>query len=553
MIGFMMTSPICGMPRRSTAPTCGSSSRWTGSTAPFRGTDELDRMTSEVLKAALEIFACDRAWLVYPCDPRAATWRAIMEHTRPEFPGAFALGEELPTDPEVAAVFEAAQAAPGPVLSGSCYDLKIPASVASPFSIRSQIAMAIDAKGDKRHLFGLHQCSRPRLWTPEEQRLFQEIGRRLGDAIAALSMLRDLRDSERKLDAAQRIAHVGWWERDFVTKRVSLPDETQRIFGVPPVDLPQWQDRWVGLIHPEDRAGAGEAAAAAMRGGPRYDVEYRIVRPDGRSAWSTARATWPGTGPGQPVRKFGVMQDITELRRLKKELRASEARFRTFVDHATDAFFLHDDDLLIVDVNRQACESLGYSREELIGMHPRDFDRRGSTSLAHAAGAAGRRRRGGHLRDAAPAQGRHRLPGRDSCRHVSAGRTSAFGCPSARDVSDRKLTEERMRAKEDALQVARTELARVVARDDDGRADRLDRPRSQPASGSNGRECGRVCTLAGGAAGRDREDAQSTRQHRRRWQARRRSHRAHPRAGEARGAAQGRAGHATRRFATWWP
>ena len=47
--------------------------------------------------------------------------------------------------------------------------------------------------------------------TGEEQRLFQEIGRRLGDAIAALSMLRGVRDSERKLDAAQRIAHVGWW------------------------------------------------------------------------------------------------------------------------------------------------------------------------------------------------------------------------------------------------------------------------------------------------------------------------------------------------------
>ena len=59
---------------------------------------------------------------------------------------------------------------------------------------------------------------------------------------------------------------------------------------------------------------------------------------------------------------------------LTAKLRASEARFRTFVDHATDAFFLLDDQLTILDVNRQACVSLGYSREELIGMHPRDFD-----------------------------------------------------------------------------------------------------------------------------------------------------------------------------------
>ena len=50
--------------------------------------------------AVLSIFDCDRAWLVYPCDPDALTWRASMEHTRPEFPGAFALGVELPVDEE---------------------------------------------------------------------------------------------------------------------------------------------------------------------------------------------------------------------------------------------------------------------------------------------------------------------------------------------------------------------------------------------------------------------------------------------------------------------
>ena len=68
------------------------------------------------------------------------------------------------------------------------------------------------------------------------------------------------------------------------------------------------------------------------------------------------------------------MQDITELRQAGQELRASEARFRTFVDHATDAFFLFDDQSTVLDVNRQACQSLGYSREELIGKHRSDLD-----------------------------------------------------------------------------------------------------------------------------------------------------------------------------------
>ncbi len=55
-------------------------------------------------------------------------------------------------------------------------------------------------------------------------------------------------------------------------------------------------------------------------------------------------------------------------------LRESETRFRAFVDHATDAFFVIGADQRVIDVNRQACESLGYTRKELIGQRVFLFD-----------------------------------------------------------------------------------------------------------------------------------------------------------------------------------
>jgi PAS domain S-box-containing protein len=55
----------------------------------IQGTSDLEQMMSDVLAAVLGTFGCDRAWLVYPCDPEAGSHRVRMEHTRPEYVGAF--------------------------------------------------------------------------------------------------------------------------------------------------------------------------------------------------------------------------------------------------------------------------------------------------------------------------------------------------------------------------------------------------------------------------------------------------------------------------------
>jgi signal transduction histidine kinase len=65
------------------------------------------------------------------------------------------------------------------------------------------IVMAVYPKVDKPYMFELHQCSHPRVWTPREERLFHEIGRRLADALNTLLMLCNLRESQHKLEASR--------------------------------------------------------------------------------------------------------------------------------------------------------------------------------------------------------------------------------------------------------------------------------------------------------------------------------------------------------------
>jgi PAS domain S-box-containing protein len=169
----------------------------------IQGTSDLEQMMGDFLDAALKIFRCDRARLLYPCDPEADTFRIPAERTRPEYPGGSATGADIPYEPEVADVARCLLAADGPVRFDPESGHAPPAELADRFDVKSFIAMAVHPKVDKPYAFGLHQCSRPRVWTPHEERLFHEIGRRLADALDTLLMFRNLRESQRKLERSQ--------------------------------------------------------------------------------------------------------------------------------------------------------------------------------------------------------------------------------------------------------------------------------------------------------------------------------------------------------------
>jgi PAS domain S-box-containing protein len=286
----------------------------------IQGTNNIEQMMSDVLDAVLSSFHCDRAWLVYPCDPDAPSWKVPMEHVRPEFPGAFALNLELPVDSEAARTFQTVRASDQPVQFGPGSVHPMPEEATKRFEIQSMIAMALYPKGDKPYMFGLHQCSYPRIWTRQEERLFQGIGRRLEDALTSLLVLRNLGESERKLEEAQRLSHVGYWERDPETDLIIWSDETYRIFGLKPqeriLNLAELPD----LIHPEDRQMMTEAVAEALRGRRRYDVEYRVVRPNGDVRLIHSQGDVVRDESGRPRRMFGSVQDITERKRAEQRL-----------------------------------------------------------------------------------------------------------------------------------------------------------------------------------------------------------------------------------------
>jgi GAF domain-containing protein len=200
-------------------------------------TGDLEEMMSHVLDTVVSIFGCDRAWMVYPCDPESETWRTVVERTSPGLSDSLFLGLDFTMDAEVAHVHRLVAASKAAVRVGSGADIPLPRVIAARLNVQTQICLAIYPKIDKPYIFGLDQCTRARDWTLQEQRLFEDIGQQLATVLTSLLTSRDLRESKARLEEAQRVAHVGHWEWNLDTNANTWSAETYRIYGLTPQEV----------------------------------------------------------------------------------------------------------------------------------------------------------------------------------------------------------------------------------------------------------------------------------------------------------------------------
>jgi PAS domain S-box-containing protein len=184
-----------------------------------------------------------------------------------------------------------------------------------------------------------------------------------------------LRQSEAYLTEAQRLSHTGSWAWSSITlKTLYWSEEMFRIFALDPQHGVPTSEVFRERLHPEDRDRTYELLLNVAHRASEYAHEHRIVLPDGSVKHIHAIGHPVLDETGRLVEYVGTAMDVTERKRAEETLHESETRFRTFVDHAGDAFFVLDfEQETIVDVNRSACESLGYTREELIGKTPPAF------------------------------------------------------------------------------------------------------------------------------------------------------------------------------------
>ena len=198
-----------------------------------------------------------------------------------------------------------------------------------------------------------------------------------------------LRRSEAYLQEAQRLGHIGCFVRDMSSRITFVSPELLRIFGLcsdhdgtsgpcPDRDgasqeiMIEMPDNFVLVerIHPEDRSVVDEMKNRSWSEKSGYELDYRIVLPDGSIKHCHHVAHPVFSASGQLIEYVGTIMDVTERKQAAEVLERSKNRFRAMVEKSAEGILLMRPDRSIIYASPSVERVLGYTPEEFIKQSP---------------------------------------------------------------------------------------------------------------------------------------------------------------------------------------
>ena len=190
-----------------------------------------------------------------------------------------------------------------------------------------------------------------------------------------------LKESEESFAEAQKMAHIGNWNREILTGKSHWSDELYRIFGLNPQESEANYALFLNYVHPDDRNKVDSAVKKALNG-ELFDINYKIILASGSEHIVHAKAEVVFDEKNIPIRMRGTVQDITDRKQMERALLESEEKYRNIVETANEGIFLMDADFTITYANMRTAELMGYTLEEIIGRPVMNFIRDESKSVA---------------------------------------------------------------------------------------------------------------------------------------------------------------------------
>ncbi|MFM7447712.1 MAG: ATP-binding protein [Leptolyngbyaceae cyanobacterium] len=175
----------------------------------------------------------------------------------------------------------------------------------------------------------LHHCQHPRNWTAAELDLLRQLADQMSIALAQVQLWMALRESEERFNQlTESIQEVFWIRETHPNQVLYVSSACEQIWGCTPSALYQDADAWLVHLHPDDQ----DRVLAAVNSDPatEYDLEYRILKPNGETHWIRDRAFWVKDQAGQLNRITGLVEDITDRKQLEMELVRTVEKERAF-------------------------------------------------------------------------------------------------------------------------------------------------------------------------------------------------------------------------------
>jgi PAS domain S-box-containing protein len=173
-----------------------------------------------------------------------------------------------------------------------------------------------------------------------------------------------LKESERGLAEAQRMAHIGNWDWNLATGEVYWSKELYRIFGCSPQKPGATLDEFLNYVYPDDRDRVHNAIKKGLDGEP-IKGDYRIVLANGEERIVHTEAEVFYNENNNPIQVKGTVQDITEIKRVEEQIRI----LANIVESSNDAIGTISLDGKITSWNQEAENIYGYSVKEVLGKY----------------------------------------------------------------------------------------------------------------------------------------------------------------------------------------
>ena len=191
-----------------------------------------------------------------------------------------------------------------------------------------------------------------------------------------------LRESETRLSLTTDAVGAGLWIMDVDTRRVWVSPQTRELFHFAPDEQVDYE-RYVKVIHPDDRERVHRDVEHVLRSGENLQCDFRILLPDGNIRWILARGQRFVKSTGEPDRLMGLSFDITERKGMELQLGESQTLLTSLVNSTSDMIWSVDSEHFgLLTFNRGLAEyflhdhgihlKTGMSPEDLL---PADFAR----------------------------------------------------------------------------------------------------------------------------------------------------------------------------------